>query len=52
VFRDTCMVVAPLREMGWRDVATNSCKAAHYASSMGFGTRLGTAAELVREAVR
>ena len=52
VFRDTCMVVAPLREMGWRSVATNSCKAAHYASSMGFGTRLGTAAELVREAVQ
>jgi len=52
VLRDTCMVVAPLREMGWGDMATNSCKAAHYASSMGFSTRLGTVAELVREAVR
>jgi predicted aconitase len=50
VFRDTCMVVAPLREMGWRDVATNSCKAAHYASSMGFGVRLGAVSELVEEA--
>ncbi len=51
VFRDTCMVVAPLREMGWRDVATNSCKAAHYVSSMGFDVRLGTVSELVKEAL-
>ncbi len=27
---DTCMVVAPMREMGVRGMATNSCKAAHY----------------------
>ena len=52
VFRDTCMVVAPLREMGWSELATNSCKAAHYASSMGIPTRLGTVPELVEEAVR
>ncbi len=52
VFRDTCMVVAPLREMGWSELATNSYKAAHYASSMGFPTRLGTVPELVEEAVR
>jgi len=50
VFRDTCMVVAPLREMGWREVATNSFKCAHYLSSMGLATRLGTAAELVEAA--
>ena len=52
VFRDTCMVVAPLREMGWREVATNSFKAAHYASSMGLVAQLGTATELVEEAMR
>jgi len=50
VFRDTCMVVAPLREMGWREVATNSFKCAHYLSSMGLTTRLGSAAELLEEA--
>ncbi len=51
VFRDTCMVVAPLREMGWREVAVNSCKAAHYTSSMGINARLGEAAELIEEAM-
>jgi predicted aconitase len=50
VFRDTCMVVAPLREMGWREMATDSCKAAHYASSMGLGTRLISLREMVEEA--
>ena len=42
VFRDTCMVVAPLKEMGWEEVATNSFKAAHYMTNMGLRTRLGT----------
>jgi predicted aconitase len=47
VFRDTCMVVAPLREMGWTEVATNSFKAGHYMASMGMKTRMGTISELL-----
>jgi predicted aconitase len=52
VLRDTCMVVAPLREMGWEEVATNSFKAGHYMSNMGMSTRLGTIRELLSEARR
>ncbi len=47
VFRDTCMVVAPLREMGWTEVATNSFKAGHYMAGMGMRTRMGTIRELL-----
>ncbi len=47
VFRDTCMVVAPLREMGWEEVATNSFKAGHYMAGMGLETRIGTIKELL-----
>jgi predicted aconitase len=47
VFRDTCMVVAPLQEMGWTEVATNSFKAAHYMAGMGMETRIGTVQELL-----
>ncbi|MBS7638770.1 aconitase X catalytic domain-containing protein [Candidatus Bathyarchaeota archaeon] len=50
VFRDTCMVVAPLKEMGWREIVTDSCKAAHYASSMGLKTRLEPLKGMVEEA--
>lgn len=35
ILRDTCMVVAPLRELGINTVLTDSFKAAHYLS-MGF----------------
>ncbi|MDP6457758.1 MAG: aconitase X catalytic domain-containing protein [Candidatus Bathyarchaeota archaeon] len=47
VFRDTCMVVAPLVEMGWTEVATNSFKAGHYMAGMGMKTRIGTIRELL-----
>jgi predicted aconitase len=47
VLRDTCMVVAPLKEMGWDEVATNSFKAGHYMASMGLETRIGTIRELL-----
>ena len=47
VFRDTCMVVAPLKEMGWEEVATNSFKAGHYMAAMGLETRMGTIGELL-----
>ena len=33
VFSDTCMVVCPLEKSGFRHMATNSCKAAHYVPS-------------------
>lgn len=35
LYADTCMVVAPLREMGFSVVATNSAKAAKYLRTLG-----------------
>lgn len=35
VYADTCMVVAPLRAMGYRVIATNSAKAAKYLRTLG-----------------
>ncbi len=52
VYRDTCMVVAPVKEMGWREVATNSFKAGHYMTNMGLKTRMGTIRELLSEGAR
>jgi predicted aconitase len=52
VYRDTCMVVAPVKEMGWREVATNSFKAGHYMTNMGLKTRMGTIRELLSERAR
>ncbi|MBC8224979.1 DUF521 domain-containing protein, partial [Candidatus Bathyarchaeota archaeon] len=52
VYRDTCMVVAPVKEMGWREVATNSFKAGHYMANMGLRTRMGTIRELLTEVLR
>jgi len=50
VYRDTCMVVAPLREMGWRGVATNSFKGAHYSVGHGFQTKIAEVDKLVEAA--
>jgi predicted aconitase len=52
VYVDTCMVVAPLKEMGWKEVALNSFKGAQYSVNMGLKTRMGTARELVREVLK
>jgi hypothetical protein len=52
VYRDTCMVVAPVKEMGWREVATNSFKAGHYMANMGLRTRMGSITELLTEVPR
>ena len=52
VFRDTCMVVAPLEEMGIVEVSTNSCKAAHYLANRGVKVELGDADRLIKGAVR
>lgn len=50
VYRDTCMVVAPLHEMGWTGVGTNSMKGGHYSVAHGFPTRLATMDKLIEEA--
>lgn len=50
VFRDTCMVVAPLKEMGWTNAATNSLKCAQYLTDMGISVHLGTINELTEAA--
>ncbi len=52
VYVDTCMVVAPLKEMGWKEVALNSFKGAQYSSNMGLKTKMGTAKELIEEALK
>jgi predicted aconitase len=52
VYCDTCMVVAPLKEMGWKEVALNSFKGAQYSANMGLKTKVGTASELVMEALK
>jgi len=52
VFVDTCMVVAPLKEMGWKEVALNSFKGAQYIANMGLKPKVGTARALVKEALK
>ncbi|MCJ7730907.1 aconitase X catalytic domain-containing protein [Candidatus Bathyarchaeota archaeon] len=52
VYRDTCMVVAPLHEMGWHGVGTNSMKGGHYSVSHGFPTRIAEVDKLIEEASR
>jgi predicted aconitase len=49
VYRDTCMVVAPLHEMGWHSVGTNSMKGGHYSVSHGFPTKINTIDKLIEE---
>jgi predicted aconitase len=52
VFRDTCMVVAPLKDMGWKGVVTNSFKGAHYSLAHGFPTKTLPLNKLLQEAQR
>ncbi len=49
---DTCMVVAPVEELGYRVVATNSAKACHYLRNAGLRTRFMRLEECVAEATR
>ncbi len=52
VFADTCPVVAPVEEMGFRGMATNSAKAAFYAPMhSGLQRRLGTLEQCVAAAL-
>jgi hypothetical protein len=50
VYVDTCMVVAPLKEMGWKEVALNSFKGAQYCANMGLKTSMATVEDLIKEA--
>ena len=49
VFTDTCMVVAPLEEMGVQEVSTNSCKAAQYLANRRINVALGPMDQLLKE---
>jgi predicted aconitase len=52
VFADTCLVVAPMEEMGFRAMATNSAKAAFYSPAhSGLQRRFGTMEQCVEAAV-
>lgn len=49
---DTCMVVAPVEDLGYRVVATNSAKACHYLRNSGLKVRFMPLEECVLEATR
>jgi hypothetical protein len=49
---DTCMVVAPVEELGYKVVATNSAKACHYLRNAGLKVRFMPLEECVAEATR
>ncbi len=49
---DTCMVVAPIEDMGYRVVATNSAKACHYLRNSGLKVRFMPLEQCVVEATR
>jgi len=49
---DTCMVVAPVEELGYKVVSTNSAKACHYLRNAGLKVRFMPLEECVVEATR
>jgi len=49
---DTCMVVAPIEDLGHKVVATNSAKACHYLRNSGLRVRFLPLEECVLEATR
>ncbi len=49
---DTCMVVAPVEDLGFKVVATNSAKASHYLRNAGLRVRFMQLEECVAEATR
>ena len=49
---DTCMVVAPVEELGFKVVATNSAKACHYLRNAGLKVRFMPLEQCVEEATR
>lgn len=48
---DTCMVLAPVKEMGFHTMATDSAKAQFYVSGFGIGVRFGTTKQCLEAAV-
>ena len=53
VVSDTCMIVAPIEELGFRNMATNAGKAAFYAPShCGLNVRFGSLEECIDAAVK
>jgi hypothetical protein len=52
VLADTCLVVAPMEEMGFKSMATNSAKAAFYAPAHSqLPRRFGTTEECIEAAI-
>jgi hypothetical protein len=49
---DTCMVVAPIEDLGYKVVATNSAKACHYLRSSGLRVRFMSLENCVMEATK
>lgn len=49
---DTCMVVAPIEDLGHKVVATNSAKACHYLRNGGLGVRFMPLEKCVAEATK
>ncbi|MEJ2717871.1 MAG: aconitase X [Deltaproteobacteria bacterium] len=48
---DTCMVLAPVKEMGFHTMATDSAKAQFYVSGFGIGVRFGDTKQCLEAAV-
>lgn len=51
VVADTCMVLAPVKQMGFRIMATDSAKAQFYVSGFGIGVRFGDTKQCLEAAV-
>jgi predicted aconitase len=48
---DTCMVLAPLKKIGFRTMATDSAKGQFYVSGSGIGVRFGDTKKCLETAV-
>lgn len=51
VIADTCMVLAPVKNMGFHNMATDSAKAQFYISGFGIGVRFGNTQKCLEAAV-
>ena len=52
VIVDTCMVVAPIKMLGYTKMATDSAKAQFYVSGFGLGVRFGTTEQCLEAAIK
>jgi predicted aconitase len=48
---DTCMVLAPVKQLGFHHMATDSAKAQFYCSGFGLGVRFGNTEKCLRAAI-